>query len=343
MLVKARLVYVYPELARVSAAAMRSCYSSWPAHKLFLDRKAFPDSEVTRMLRKALELGHLDVLEHGFASWAVEAGAEEMLDALVEWLPEIAPWTKGEEGAKPVKQAPKPGYPEGAEVWLLSYTEFEKLGGAVPGLGLEEERLHGGFTFSISGVTRSFTHQLVRHRLAAYSQQSQRHVRVARGEAWYGVPPRLPREAAREYREFMARVASFYSRLVEAGTRKEDARFVLPNATLTHITMTATAWEYLKMFSLRVDPAAQWEIRDVAWAMLGLAMLVAPQLFTSLEEPAWLSSSVRERFEKLMEAVERSRGDFRRLEPGGVFELEIPDSVQEHSVKAYVVKQGAAS
>lgn len=376
---RAELVSRYPSLARTCAAAMRSCYSSWPAHALFLDTGAFPEPDVNRMLRKAIELGHMDVFEHGFLTWIVEASEREMLNALMEhrflyvsrlgegrWLvtatlrslldtrgtsdpvlrelqgslEEVAPWISSGPEASQAKLTPREGYPEGAQVWLLSYTDFDSLSRAT-NLGLERLLWHGGFTFSISGVSRSLTHQLVRHRLAAYSQQSQRHVAVAKGRAWYGTPPGISAAAADEYRNFMDSAASLYAELLRRGVRKEDARFILPNATLTHITMTATAWEYRRVLSQRLDPAAQWEIRDVSWAMLSLAYLVLPPI-AELEEPARGIGSVMEALRKLIPVLEEARERFSSAKPGEVVEVELPDHLLEHPVKAYAIRHEPA-
>ncbi len=372
---RAELVLASPEISRTCAAAMRSCYSSWPAHSLFLDRSAFPDSEVHRMLRKAVELGHMDIFEHGFLTWVVEATPAEVLSSILEhrflyvselgpgrWLVTatlrslldtrgsrdpllrelqrslegLAPWLYSEPAQSQVKLQPREGYPEGAQVWMLSYTDFGRLL-EITGIQPEKALWHGGFTFSISGVSRSFTHQLVRHRLAAYSQQSQRHVAVAKGKAWYGTPPSLPEGALEEYRRFMDEVSSLYSRLIGMGARKEDARFVLPNATLTHITMTATAWEYRRMFSQRLDPAAQWEIRDVSWAMFSLAYLVLPAI-ADLEDPARSIGEVRAALEGLLPGLEEQRRQFSALPPGGVLEVRLPEGLLEHPVRAYALK-----
>jgi len=378
--VTARLIQVSPEISRTCAAAMRSCYSSWPAHALFTDRSAFPDSEVHRMLRKAVELGHMDVLEHGFATWIVEASPEEVLEALLEhrflnltrlganrwlitttlrslvdtrgsrsavlsevgrFLPKLAPWLSEQAPQSQVKQPPREGYPEGAQVWMLSYTDFAGLRAAAGPLAIGDLLWHGGFTFSISGVSRSFTHQLVRHRLAAFSQQSQRHVAVARGGAWYGSPPGLPAGLTEEYARFMDGVASFYGRLLSGGARKEDARFVLPNATLTHITMSATAWEFRRMLSQRLDTAAQWEIRDVSWAILSLIYLVLPEI-AELEDPAGSSAWVRASLDRLLPELEAARGEFQRLPPGSWMEVRLPKGLLEHPVRAYAVRHAPA-
>ena len=372
---KAELVSRYPEISRTCAAAMRSCYSSWPAHSLFTDRSVFPESEVNRMLKKAVELGHMDIFEHGFLTWIVEASQREVLSSLMEhrflyvsemgadrwlvtatirslldtkgssnpllrelqkYLNELAPWISTQPEQSQIKQSPKEGYPEGTQVWLLSYTDFASLYGAVD---VDPERLlwHGGFTFSLSGVSRSLTHQLVRHRLAAYSQQSQRHVAVAKGRAWYGMPPGISGAAAEEYRNFMDSAASLYAELLRRGVRKEDARFILPNATLTHITMTATAWEYRRMFSQRLDPAAQWEIRDVSWAMFSLAYIVLPSI-AELEDPARSMSDVRDTLRRLLPILDESRDRFSKASPGDVLEIVLPSDLLSHPVSAYLIK-----
>lgn len=379
---RVELVGVYPELARTCACAMRSCYSTWPAHRLFLDRDAFPETEVVRMLNKAVELGHLDVLEHGFATWLVEespasvldlllrhrffyvsragegkwvitgtvrslmeakpkAGGSRLLEALVSSLDELAWWLGKGRGLKPMRQEPQEGYPGGCEVWLISYTDFkglrERLEERGARVGTGDLLWHGGFTFSVSGVSRAFTHQLVRHRVAVYSQQSQRFVRVAKG-AWYGLPPTLPDELRDEYCSFMEEVASFYHKLLGRGARKEDARFVLPNSTLTHITMTAPAWEYLKLYSLRLDPAAQWEIRGVCWAMLALSMTVEPSLFERLEEPAWGVSEARRQFKELRDRLPEYVDGFERARRGDVVVVELPEGLAPNVRRAAVVK-----
>jgi len=247
------LVSYTPDLERVCAAAMRSCHSQKPSHATYSDR-SFDEEKVGYMIRKAIELGHLGVIEHG------------------------------------------------------------------------------SLTFSISGVSRSFTHQLVRHRLASYSQQSQRHVRM-RGERWYLRPPKLKDE---KFDQFMALVKGYYDSVLEVVT-EEDARFVLPNAALTHITMTANPREFRHVFSFRCDPSAQWEIRDVCWAMLGLSMLIAPNIFSSLDPPAARSEEAMRRFELLRSGVDAQREEFRRLERGRVFKLKVGVDL-EHPVDAYALK-----
>jgi len=138
---------------------------------------------------------------------------------------------------------------------------------------------HAVFTFSISGVSRACTHELVRHRIASYSQQSQRAVRV--GESDYIVPPTIEghREAETVYREAIAKTMEAYRRLIEMGIPLEDARYVLPNATSTNIVVTMNARALLNFFELRCCMKAQWEIRQLANEMLRLVREVAPTIF----------------------------------------------------------------
>lgn len=139
---------------------------------------------------------------------------------------------------------------------------------------------HASFTFSVEGVSRSMTHQLVRHRVASYTQQSQRYVSYDALEE-YVTPPSIAQnvEAKRAYDEVLSKVSQTYRRLLELGMSKEDARFVLPNAAKTNIVVTMNARELRHFFNLRCCTRAQWEIREVATEMLRQARQVAPALF----------------------------------------------------------------
>ncbi len=144
---------------------------------------------------------------------------------------------------------------------------------------------HAVFTFSLEGVSRAMTHQLVRHRIASYSQQSQRYVRLDRPD--YTVPPEVSVRpgAAREFEGAMASAWAAYSRLLDEGVPEEDARYVLPNAASTNITVTMNARELLHLFRLRLCLRAQWEVRDVARLMLKEATRVAPAIFGEAGPP----------------------------------------------------------
>lgn len=138
---------------------------------------------------------------------------------------------------------------------------------------------HGSASFRITGASRAFTHQLVRHRLASFSQQSQRYVDEAGFN--YVIPDAIlaDAEAARAFREFMARAEETYRFLRDRGMKKEDARFVLPNASESQIVFSANFRELRAIFRLRLDRNAQWEIRRVCADMLKLLQAEAPAVF----------------------------------------------------------------
>ena len=145
---------------------------------------------------------------------------------------------------------------------------------------------HVSFTFAISGVSRALTHQLVRHRIASYSQQSQRYVDASNMD--YVLPPAIaanPRAKAR-YEEFMKEVGNAYREikaLLEEDGRgfssREDARMVLPQAASTNIVVTMNCRTLLNFFEHRCCTRAQWEIRGVACTMLKLCREVLPEVF----------------------------------------------------------------
>lgn len=152
--------------------------------------------------------------------------------------------------------------------------------------GHESPIEHVNFTFSIDGVSRALTHQLVRHRLASYSQQSQRYVDA--DDFRYIVPPSIEcdNEAVELYEKCMQDIAECYSRLKfligknkKSSGIKEDARFVLPQATETKIVFTMNCRTLLNFFEIRCCRRAQWEIRKMAWAMLKLCQNEMPYVF----------------------------------------------------------------
>lgn len=139
---------------------------------------------------------------------------------------------------------------------------------------------HASFTFSIEGVSRAMTHQLVRHRIASYTQQSQRYVTYDTLEK-YVTPPSIANkaEAKKIFDETLERISETYKELLALGIPKEDARFILPNAAKTNIIVTMNARELRHFFNLRCCMRSQWEIREVAIEMLKQAKRVAPTLF----------------------------------------------------------------
>lgn len=161
--------------------------------------------------------------------------------------------------------------------------------------GHESPIEHVSFTFAVEGVSRSLTHQLVRHRIASYSQQSQRYVRLAQFE--YIVPPAIEndevakelfinsmKEAQKSYDDISLRLKAKYIEdgMDEKAAEKkaiEDARYVFPNACETKVIFTMNARTLLNFFHHRCCERAQWEIREMADKMLEEVQKVAPTLF----------------------------------------------------------------
>ncbi len=139
---------------------------------------------------------------------------------------------------------------------------------------------HVSFQFSIDGISRATSHQLVRHRIASYSQRSQRYVKEAQFE--YVVPPSIANhpEAKELFIETMNRLQKDYETLSQ-WVKAEDARYVLPNACTTSLMATFNARSLLNFFEHRTCLRAQWEIRQVALAMLEKVREVAPNVFAS--------------------------------------------------------------
>lgn len=137
---------------------------------------------------------------------------------------------------------------------------------------------HVTLTYGVEGISRAASHQLVRHRIASYSQQSQRYVAADFG---YVTPPTVASSPAmrKEYDRHVAACSALYGKMMKAGIPAEDARFILPNATETKILVTMNARELHHFFALRTCRRAQWEIREMALRMLAIAKNEAPLLF----------------------------------------------------------------
>ena len=151
---------------------------------------------------------------------------------------------------------------------------------------------HAVFTFYIEGVSRALTHQLVRHRIASYSQRSQRY--VAHDDFDYIIPKQYHGktieidgetvDAVEYYEETMRMIAKRYATLRNAIGAKgessnEDARYVLPNACETKIFVTMNARQLMHFFQERLCMRAQWEIRSVANQMYDLVKDKCPAIF----------------------------------------------------------------
>ena len=161
----------------------------------------------------------------------------------------------------------------------MSQETVEKMVNMLVAMGHDSPLEHVSFTFGIDGVSRTLTHQLVRHRIASYNQQSQRYVDAHNFE--YVTPPSIAEkpEAKAKYDALMEEIRKAYDSFVEMGVDKEDARYILANATETKIIITMNARSLLHFFNLRCCYRAQWEIRELANLMLAECKKVAPLLF----------------------------------------------------------------
>ena len=140
----------------------------------------------------------------------------------------------------------------------------------------------GAATFLIEGISRAASHQLVRHRLASFGQESQRYVSMDKGGWKPIIPPAIQRDPdlARKMQNAWNMLEGVYNEFRKAGIRKEDARFLLPNAAETRmvVSMPLHAWSHF-CWLRAVDKAAQWEIRAVGQSILQLLHTVAPEVF----------------------------------------------------------------
>lgn len=143
---------------------------------------------------------------------------------------------------------------------------------------------HASITYAIGGISRVCTHQLVRHRMASYSQRSQRYVLESNND--YVIPAtvweaNISDELITMYLDNANRI---YDLLIKSNVPKEDARYFLPSAITTDIVVTMNFRELLHFFELRCSKHAQWEIRQLANEMLLLAREIAPTVFNETEE-----------------------------------------------------------
>lgn len=203
---------------------------------------------------------------------------------------------------------------------LLSYLSTERLLEALKESGLAcppPELLlpHTSFTFSIEGISRACSHQLVRHRTASFTQQSQRFVKVKRLREHVVLPESIRERALQPYLEFIDKAGELYVKLMELGVPGEDARFVLPNATTTNLLVTMNGLALKHFFGLRCCLRAQWEIRKLADLML-LKIRSADPMLPPLGPYCYQlrycpegrftcgrMAEVRERYDKLAEAA----------------------------------------
>lgn len=178
----------------------------------------------------------------------------------------------------------------------LTEDSIQKFMDMLMSLGHESPVEHVTFTFGIEGISRACSHQLVRHRIASYSQKSQRYVSEDGFE--FIIPPSIKnnQEALDEFMKTMENIQTSYDKvrgLIKTSISRsenidmksaekranEDARFLLPNACETKIVVTMNIRSLFNFFKHRCCNRAQWEIRAVAMEMLRLCMEVAPNIF----------------------------------------------------------------
>ncbi len=186
----------------------------------------------------------------------------------------------------------------------LDRKNIEKFLEMLVDLGHESPMEHISFTFGVEGVSRTLSHQLVRHRIASYSQQSQRYVKLDQFE--YIIPPSIEddEETKKLFIEAMEKDQEYYNKITEILFKKyfeeykkigklseveakrnaekkaiEDARYVFPNACETKVVFTMNARSLMNFFRLRTCERAQWEIRELAMEMLKEVKKVYPNLF----------------------------------------------------------------
>jgi thymidylate synthase (FAD) len=140
---------------------------------------------------------------------------------------------------------------------------------------------HATFTFAIEGISRVTSHQLVRHRLASFSQQSQRYVKIGKEGFPYIVPKSIAKDKklSKIFVDAIKKIDGIYQLLLNHNIEAEDARYILPQAVTTKMILSANARELLLIFKLRCCNRAQWEIREVAMNMLREVKKIAPTIF----------------------------------------------------------------
>lgn len=146
---------------------------------------------------------------------------------------------------------------------------------------------HASVSFLVKGISRSCSHQLVRHRMASYCQESQRYCKYdMRGHDWYVTPPEVQGNtfALAEYKYMMEHAAKAYRMMLSYGIKPEDARFVLPESTKTAIVVTMNMHSLFHFFDLRLGKRAQWEVRELAENMKSIMDNIEPDLMAVYEK-----------------------------------------------------------
>src|SRR5947199_2975591 len=233
---------------------------------------------------------------------------------------------------------------------LFSYTNYPELNANLENAGVKMSRdnmlRHGSFTFDLQGISRAASHQIVRHRIASFSQQSQRYVRVTRSYGYLKPPGiledlKVPVEIKGHklelnFADVMDLTRQAEEGLATKGIKAEDARYLRPNAATTNIVMSMSPRQLIHFFNLRCAPDAQWEIRDLAWSMYAAVRLASPEVFGPLPA-ADESDYIKKRVSIVEDLVRKGENGFSRTQPGELFRLELQPVLElVHPVETFL-------
>jgi thymidylate synthase (FAD) len=233
---------------------------------------------------------------------------------------------------------------------LFSYTNYPQLTSNLEEAGVKMDKQsmlkHGSFTFDLQGISRAASHQIVRHRIASFSQQSQRYVKVTRSYG-YLKPPGVPEDLKVpveiqghkldvNFEDVMDLTRQAEEGFVAKGIKAEDSRYLRPNAATTNIVMSMNPRQLIHFFNLRCAPDAQWEIRDLAWSMYAAVRLAAPQVFGPL--PAGDESDYIKKRVSIIDGLVRNGEDgFSATPSGELFRFELQPMLElVHQVDTFV-------
>lgn len=170
------------------------------------------------------------------------------------------------------------------KIELLEYNNSNKIKEICKNNDIKNDEImkHISFVFSVEGISRSCSHQLVRHRVAAFSQQSQRYIKIKKLNDHVIIPPNIRENDLLTFKKLIDEIKNSYEKMLLHNIPKEDARFILPNAAETNLLVTMNGYALKHFFGLRCCNRAQWEIKEVAEFMLDLVKKVEPDLFKKI-------------------------------------------------------------
>ncbi|MEO3992860.1 MAG: FAD-dependent thymidylate synthase [Desulfurococcaceae archaeon TW002] len=163
-----------------------------------------------------------------------------------------------------------------AEYYLKEYKEENVEKHVMESFKYPSVLEHVVFTFLIEGISRVASHQLVRHRIASYTQESQRYSVVERD---YVIPTSVINAGfEEEFRRLVGEAYKLYDKMINAGVPYEDARYIVPQAVTTRLLMTVNLRELIHIACLRLSPHAQWELRELVRLMIEETKTLIPEL-----------------------------------------------------------------